>query len=120
MATTGWYAENFPPYKAAHEDKSITVPDDEDNIADHRRVILKKGIPGMDDQRDKGSDGFWRHGDRAIAGVMAWAATRSDGQPAAGETIEDEALAAFIPKSARGKGRVQMFQRKIKRMFRNG
>lgn len=88
MATQTWYAVNFPPYRTAFEDKTIVVPASEDIIADHRRVILKKGIPGMDEGRDKGSDGEYRHGDSAIAGVMAWAATREEGVPAAGTTIE--------------------------------
>ena len=79
MASPSWYGANFPPYKAAHEDRSITIPADEDNITDHRRVILKKGIPGIDDGRDKGSDGMFRHGDRAIAGVLAYAAARDNG-----------------------------------------
>jgi hypothetical protein len=48
---------------------------------DHRHVVLKKGIPGMDDQRSKGSDGQPRHGDSAIAGLMAWAATLAEGGP---------------------------------------
>ena len=34
----------------------------EDVITDHRRVILKNGYPTMDDRRDKGTDGFYRHG----------------------------------------------------------
>lgn len=120
MATQSWYAEHFPPYKAAHEDKSITVPADEDNITDHRRVILKKGIPGMDEGRDKGSDGMFRHGDRAIAGLMAWVATRTNGDPAAGETIDDPMLEAFIPESGRRKGRVALFNQKFKRLFNRG
>ena len=76
MASPTWYAANFPPYKAAFEDRSIVLPRSEDVIADHRRVILKNGYPTMDDGRDKGADGQYRHGDSAIAGVNAWAATK--------------------------------------------
>lgn len=79
MLTAGWYGLHFPPYKAAYEDKAITVPISEDIIADHRRVILKSGVPGMDDKRDKGSDGQYRHGDSAVAGVMAYSAARDNG-----------------------------------------
>ena len=79
MLTAGWYGQHFPPYKAAYEDKTITVPISEDIIADHRRVILKAGVPGMDDKRDKGSDGQYRHGDSAVAGVLAYAAARDNG-----------------------------------------
>ena len=81
MATPTWYATHFPPYKAALEDKSVELPKGEDEIADHRRVILKNGYPTMDDGRDKGSDGGFRHGDRAVARVLAWAAARSDAVP---------------------------------------
>jgi phage FluMu gp28-like protein len=80
-ATPEWYSIYFPKYKAAYEDRSIEVPKSEDIIADHRRVILVKGRPTMDDKRDKGSDGQPRHGDSAIAGLMAWAATLAEGAP---------------------------------------
>jgi phage FluMu gp28-like protein len=81
MATQSWYAANFPAYKAAYEDRSIIVPKSEDIIADHRRVILVKGNPTMDEGRDKGSDGGFRHGDSAIAGLLAWAATKCEAVP---------------------------------------
>ena len=100
MATATWYAANFPPYKAALEDQSVELPRGEDEIADHRRVILKNGYPTMDAGKDKGSDGEQRHGDRAVARVLAWAATRAEGQPPAGESVDpwQEALLpdAFI------------------------
>lgn len=76
MLSVAWYAEHFPPYKAAYEDKSFVAPGGEDWIADHRRVVLKRGVPGIDDGHDKGSDGGQRHGDSAVAGVLLWAASR--------------------------------------------
>ncbi|HSH71554.1 MAG TPA: hypothetical protein VK974_00730 [Methylophilaceae bacterium] len=79
MVTLGWYAVEFPHYKMAYEDSSIIIPASEDIIADHRRVVLDKGRPKMDDGHDMGSDGEQRHGDTAIAGLMAWAATREEG-----------------------------------------
>lgn len=88
MASAKWYAENFPPYKAALEDRSQELPRDEDEIADHRRVVLKNGYPTMDEGKDKGSDGEQRHGDRAVARVLAWAATRTEGEPPAGASVE--------------------------------
>ncbi len=88
MLTAAWYAANFPPYRNAYEDKAILVPASEDIIADHRRVVLTNGRPGVDDGRDKGSDGQYRHGDSAVAGLLAWAATRQEGQPPAGATVE--------------------------------
>lgn len=104
MATTAWYAEHFPRYRQAFEDGSILIAQSEDVIADHRRVILRDGRPAMDAGRDKGSDGGFRHGDSAIAGVLAWSATRVEGESPAGETVEDEHLAdTYMPDSMRGR-----------------
>lgn len=108
MLSQTWYAANFPRYRSAYEDNSISVPKSEDVIADHRRVVLKNGIPGIDDGRDKGSDGFYRHGDSAVAGVLAWAATRENNQPAAGETVDADA-SATLPAAMEGRRRAQMF-----------
>ncbi len=83
MFTRTWYAEHFPKYKAGFEGRHFNLPVSEDIIADHRRVILDKGVPRMDDKRDKGEDGLQRHGDSAIAGVLSWAATYQEGEPAA-------------------------------------
>lgn len=110
MATAGWYSMAFPKYRNAYEDKSIIIPKSEDIIADHRRVILDKGRPKMDDGRDKGSDGLYRHGDSAIAGLLAWMATVEEGQPPAGESVEAD-HDAYLPHAARGKRRVSMWGR---------
>lgn len=110
MATATWYAANFPPYKAALEDRSVELPRGEDEIADHRRVVLKNGYPTMDDGKDKGTDGEQRHGDRAIARVMAWAATRQEGEPPAGESVESSPD-TFQPESMAGRRRLSMFRR---------
>lgn len=92
MFTRPWYAEHFPKYKSAYEGKHLTVPEDEDIVTDHRRIVLTKGIPGMDDKHDKGSDGGQRHGDTAVAGVLVWAATEAEGEPAAGATVDDSSV----------------------------
>jgi phage FluMu gp28-like protein len=110
MATPTWYAANFPPYKAALEDRSIELPKGEDEIADHRRVVLKNGYPTMDDGKDKGSDGEQRHGDRAVARVLAWAAARAEGQPPAGESVDPE-RDAFLPDAMANRRRATMFRR---------
>ncbi len=110
MATSAWYAANFPPYKAALEDQSCELPKDEDEIADHRRVILKNGYPTMDDGKDKGSDGKQRHGDRAVASVLAWAATRAEGQPPAGAAAEARGD-QFTPQRMADRPRTRMFRR---------
>lgn len=91
QATTQWYAEFMPKYKAALEQQSFEMAGDklhkEDILADHRRAILDKGNPKIDDGRDKGSDGGYRHGDTLVGNLMAWSATLVEGQPPAGETI---------------------------------
>ncbi len=107
MASAKWYAENFPPYKGALEAQFMELPQGEDEITDHRRVVLKNGYPAMDDGKDKGSDGKQRHGDRAIARVLSWAATRAEGQPPAGESIEPSADQG-IPEAMRGRRRATM------------
>ncbi|GJM12784.1 MAG: hypothetical protein DHS20C12_11870 [Pseudohongiella sp.] len=89
MATQSWYGEYFPKYKSAYEDKSIRIPESEDIITDHRRVVLDKGRPKMSDGRDKGSDGKFRHGDSAVAGLLAWAAALEETEPAAGANVEE-------------------------------
>jgi phage FluMu gp28-like protein len=78
MATQGYYAEHFPLYKQAYEGGNIRVPKSEDIIADHRNVVQVNGNPTMAATRIKGSDGKFRHGDSAIAGMLAWAATSED------------------------------------------
>lgn len=109
MATPQWYSVSLPKYRTAYEDKSIIVPRSEDIIADHRRVVLDKGRPRMDDGRDKGSDGEYRHGDSAVAGLLAWMATIEEGEPAAGESVEPD-MGVFDPEAARGRRRVAMFR----------
>lgn len=89
MLSQPWYSEHFPKLKAAYEDKSLAICAGEDVIADHRRVVLNKGLPKIDDGHDKGSDGGQRHGDTAVAAVLAWAATLIEGQPAAGATVTE-------------------------------
>jgi phage FluMu gp28-like protein len=102
MLTQQWYAENMPQYKAALEAKTRTLPAGEDVIADHRRGVLDKGKPRIDDGRDKGSDGEWRHGDYLVACLMSDAATRLEGEPAYGESIAPD---MEHMRSSRGAGR---------------
>lgn len=77
MATPKWYAQHFPDYKAALEDRSFLLPGGEDVIADHRLVILKAGNPGMSDGHVKGSDGEYRHGDSVISGLLSFVCTKA-------------------------------------------
>lgn len=76
MATAGWYAEHFPTYKAALEDKSLGLPGGEDVLTDHRAAILRAGLPGISDAHFKGADGTMRHGDSLVAHLLAHAASK--------------------------------------------
>lgn len=72
MLTNEWYRDNMPRYKAAYEDKAITIPKDADILDDHRAVKMDKGVAKVpENMRGKGRDGLQRHGDSAIAGAMA-------------------------------------------------
>ena len=92
MLSRPWYNKYFPLYKSALESQLLDLPESEDMVADHRRIILDKGQPKVDDGRDKGSDGFDRHGDSAVAGVLMWAATEVEGEPATGTSISAEKM----------------------------
>lgn len=79
MLTPEWYRENMPPYKAAFEDATILLPKDADVLADHRAIRVENGIARIpENARTKGGRGEQRHGDSAIAGALAYAASRTD------------------------------------------
>lgn len=81
-ASRAWYGAHIPAYRAALEDLSLhPIADGEDTIADNRRIVIRNGYPTMDDGRDRGSDGHWRHGDGAVARILAWAAARAEEAP---------------------------------------
>lgn len=72
MLSQEWYRENMPPFKAAIEDKKLTLPQDADVLADMRTIIMEKGVAKVpDNARVKGSDGRERHGDTAVALALA-------------------------------------------------
>ena len=110
MATTKWYSEFFPKYRSAYEDRTILVPKSEDVIADHRRVVLNQGSPKMSDGRDRGSDGMYRHGDSAVAGLLAYAAALEETEPAAGASIETGKNFG-LPTRMENRRRTTMFRR---------
>jgi phage FluMu gp28-like protein len=71
MLSQEWYRENMPPFKAAFEDKKLTVPSDVNVLADLRTIVMEKGVAKVPDSaRVQGSDGRDRHGDSAIALVL--------------------------------------------------
>lgn len=70
-----WYNENFPPLRAAFEDDTIALARDEHHLSDLRLVKLIRGIPMIPDERE-GTKGNRRHGDFAVALVLAYFASR--------------------------------------------
>ena len=77
MPTEGWYRDNMPPYKAAFEDDTITVPEHDGLLQDHRAIKLIRGVPRMPEGKTSGDS----HGDGAMACVYSHAATRMDYGP---------------------------------------
>lgn len=74
-----WYRLEMPPYITAIEDGSMVLPKDQDILRDHQALQYVNGyIKVPDGFTYKGSDGFGRHGDTAIAGALAWFASRQE------------------------------------------
>jgi phage FluMu gp28-like protein len=72
MLSQEWYREHMPPFKAAIEDGKLVLPRDADVLADLRCIVMEKGVAKVPDgARVKGSDGRERHGDAAVALVLA-------------------------------------------------
>ncbi len=72
-----WYRDNSLAYVEAIGDQTVTVAADEDVIRDHQALQYVDGVIKVpDDHRHKGEDGLDRHGDTAIAGILAWFASR--------------------------------------------
>lgn len=99
-ATTGWYAEHFPTYKAALEDQALLLPPGEDVLADHRSAILSNGTPAISDVRAKGADGEGRHGDSLVASLLAHVASKqappSMGHQSTGQRRAATGLAEYV------------------------
>lgn len=81
MATEDWYRNHMPPYKAAFEDRMIEIAQDADVLNDHRAVKVIKGVARVPELRTTDAAKKKRHGDTAIAGALAWYASRQDGGP---------------------------------------
>lgn len=75
-ATPDWYRKNSTAYVEAFGDATVELPRDADVLTDHQALQYVNGVIKVpDDHRFKGEDGFERHGDTAIAGVLMWHAT---------------------------------------------
>ncbi len=78
MLSADWYRENMPRYKAAFEDGMIELPRDADILADHRALVMDQGVVRVPERRLRGASGKPRHGDSAIAGALAYYASKLD------------------------------------------
>lgn len=76
--STGWYLANVAPFVAAFEDDAITVPKDADVVRDLCTPVFRNGVATIPPLRQTGEGGQKRHCDAFVAGVMAYAASRSD------------------------------------------
>jgi phage FluMu gp28-like protein len=76
MISAGWYAENFPKLKGRMEDGTTTIPADPFLKDDFRVVGLQAGVPRVLERT--GGPRERRHGDGAIAKLMATFAVVSD------------------------------------------
>ncbi|HXZ87639.1 MAG TPA: hypothetical protein VEF07_03645 [Candidatus Binataceae bacterium] len=77
MLSADWYRENMPRYKAAFEDGAIELPRDADILADHRALVMEKGVVHVPERRGRDADGKRRHGDSAIAAALAYYASQT-------------------------------------------
>jgi phage FluMu gp28-like protein len=73
--TEDWYRVNMPPLKVAFEDDVIAIHKDGNHLADLRAVKVVRGIPRVPTLRE-GTGNKKRHGDYAIALVLAYFASR--------------------------------------------
>lgn len=71
MLSRPFYQDAMPKYKVRFEDGTIEIPQDADILDDHRVVRLDKGIPMISDMRRVSGEGGKRHGDSAVAGMLA-------------------------------------------------
>lgn len=74
LFSQSWYRENFPVLKQSFEDEEMTAPKDDDIYNDFRAVKKIRNVPQVpSDKRtaELASKGRKRHGDAAIAAVLA-------------------------------------------------
>lgn len=77
--SAAWYKTEMVAYTEAFADRTILLPRDDDVLRDHQALTFVGGIIKVpDDHEVKGNDGFTRHGDTAVAGALAWHASRAD------------------------------------------
>lgn len=94
MLNIPWYRENAQPLKTAFEDDWIEIPADADIASDLRLVVVKDGVPQV--PKLKSGVKKDRHGDAAVALMLAYAASRAN------VAIYDYESAATLRESMRG------------------
>ena len=76
MISRKTYEQYMPRYRARFEDRTIRVPRHAGVLDDHRVVVLDRGVPVIAERTGEG--GKQRHGDSAVAGMLAEYAVRND------------------------------------------
>jgi len=76
--SSAWYLENMPPMKALFEDRTTSLPKDNEVLEDFRAIKKIKGVPRVPvDERTLSKYGGKRHGDAAVAKSLAVYAART-------------------------------------------
>lgn len=86
MLSQSWYLENMPPFKAALEDDEMAISRDADVLNDLRAIQVIKGIPKIPGG-NTGNTTAKRHGDSAVALVMAHRASKREVEEFAYEAV---------------------------------
>ena len=105
MLSQAWYREHSTPFVEGITDGDIWLPKDEDTLHDVQALQYVNGIIKVpDDHSAKGDDGFNRHGDAAIAHLLAFYASRQNhaeyGYTPATERTDGLAQASSAPRRA--------------------
>ncbi|MCY4430656.1 MAG: hypothetical protein OXC11_09730 [Rhodospirillales bacterium] len=74
--TTAWYVEHLPAYKASLQDRTMQIPLSDDLLDDHLAFQVVGGIPRLPKARTGQKRD--RHGDGAMALILAHAAAASE------------------------------------------
>ncbi|MBY6244137.1 hypothetical protein K3F48_23620, partial [Methylosinus sp. Sm6] len=94
-----WYRDNSQPLKTAFEDDAIEIPADSEIHSDLRLIKTKGGVPFVPPL--KSGEDKNRHGDAAVALMLAYAATR------ALVALYDYESASTLRESMRGEDRAE-------------
>ncbi|MBF0416997.1 MAG: hypothetical protein HQL86_01955 [Magnetococcales bacterium] len=108
-----WYIEHMPKFKAAFEDRLLSIPADVDVMDDLRAIKMHKGVAKVPEgAKTRGKDGRQRHGDAAIAIALGVFATKTSMLPAAGVSIDPDPE-IYRPRGGSRPGLLQRFKARI-------